>query len=346
MTTKRKLPDFLTGIEWNKRKSQKWLKNYPYLRCNLNQLSRNYTQTNERIKLVTSWFKRLSWFISISKMNVCSSVIFKSAAISFHYISTTIVPCLIKIKSDMDLFEIRISEMYVLVQGNKPINDEDIKEIISSMENKLINIRFYCDKFIVILKDLELFVNSSFEPKSILIAPILKTTVIYKPISDEKDFNKIKKQLKFDFYLENPETLLLDYGHQKEISNRCFFNYLEIATEVEYLCTLQKHIDLLISFHIKIFENVKIKHFSNAVLYLSNGQEFYLVQRFTHRFKTSKSIVFSYLFFLSGKNIFISIPTTFPNLGNFKLPDVLIGIILDYSLNIRIIDKNDLELID
>src|SRR4029079_7683641 len=87
---KRKLPDFLLDqYTIGKKKAQKWLKNYPYKRLNLDHLLKQFKQTqNEQDDIFLIW-KRIHWIINKALLtNIENSDIYKYCSIGISYMQT------------------------------------------------------------------------------------------------------------------------------------------------------------------------------------------------------------------------------------------------------------------
>ncbi len=336
---KRKLPDFLIGIEWNKKKSQKWLKNYPYLRSNLNQLQRIFKQTYEKVSFIVNWFKRLYWIISVSHIKIS----FQSAYTTFRYIQSLFFD-LNQIRLKIDLLDIKIQKTCTEIQ-NKAVNFEEInfKEQIDQLEEKLNNIRFYCDKSVLIFKDLETNTNLKFNCDHIKVAGPQLSKMKYTPVENDNQLKQVKEKHKHHFYKQNPEVLLLNYEYSKEIPNACFLKYLETETCNEYKHSLFENISNLILYNIPIYENIKIKYFHMNQIILSNQKVLNLLNRFSYQMKSSKQIIFNDLFADDDYNLIISLPCYFPKFPNSFLSKDLTGLIMKYLLKIEILSKHAIE---
>jgi len=343
---KRKLPDFLNNIHWNKKKCQKWLKTYPYLKSNLNQIQRLTKTTREILETNKNAFKRLYWLINIcglGKLYLYST--FKYASIANMYIQTTLNESLIlteisivEMEINLDMTSKKLYEKdYIIAEG---FEYDDFKQRFDLLTIKLNNISFYCEKFNLILKNLQRIFDTNFDTRFIIPQPTELKKIKAVSIANELHLNQIKNFYSFNYYERNPEILLLNYEHKKEISNVCFLDFLKMETQKEYELKLDKHMNLLIKYHIPIYYNIQIKHFKNENLFLTNSMQLRLLERFQWKFVKSKQILFSYLFFANAT--VISIPDSIPFL---KFNDNITNIFLKYYLPISTFAFSDIEMI-
>ncbi len=345
---KRKLPDFLNNVHWNKKKSQKWLKNYPYLKSNLHQIQRLIKTTKTNLENSINWFKRLYFLINVLKMNqLYSCSIFKFANITNVYMTTIVFNSLLIIEGVIVYNDNKINQICnQLLQKNFiiPIGFEfnNFKEIFVEQETKLNNLSFYCDRFIMILKQLQNCFDTNFDTSHIIPKPIEINKIQYISIKDETHLNQLKKLNCFDFYQRNTENLFNDFAHDKKISDICFLDFLKIETQTDYQLELIKNIGLLIKYHIPIYNSIQINSFSFTDLHLilRNGLKLKLLERFQWRLKKTKDILFSYLF--SNENTIILIPDVIPIL---TFPHIITNLILRFYLEIKIFPFSDIELV-
>ncbi len=343
---KRKFPDFLADQHLiSHKKAQKWLKNYPLQRLNLDHLIRKFKETFLNHESVIEFFKRLHWQMTIIKNYDFKS--YQCSFIAFDFIHTQLNKKLQIIKDKIEIKDIE-STYKKLLQYFK--NSENICFIHLPIlnEHALICELDKIDQYLSTIKtryfqkleiEINQFLINYIITDDVKIIKPFKNNYVYKQINNEDDFIAVKKELTYDYFNEHPKMLASNWEGNIPNVHFCPFLSTKIISSTEYQIELNTNMSLFIKYIPKVTGITNYKNQKKTLLF-NNGMEFILFRPMMYT-NNNNEFIYNYLFLYEKQFIEISPIVDYDNWLS-SLPFVLNCLINEYYINIEIISVDNI----
>ena len=220
MTLKRK---FQFDSEWSATKTSLWLKSYPKLMLQLYTIRTMITKNETVCEKLCMLYQRSRWIGINANLHSCLQN--KKADIANVYVAQHATKELINMKQELIDIESNIHKCYIslkMTTNNNNNNNNitrrelgDLQACFSKCNSALSEIHFYLEKIIVIIKNWTMDINKAFHVQFCKKLPLFQLDTNtnlnedLKQIHTQKDFEKVKIDLQYDFYKQFPKEFLL-----------------------------------------------------------------------------------------------------------------------------------------